>query len=87
VLELEDVLAAGAGLVETDIGRAMLERPGRCLQALDLFAAARDLRGAVRRRSGMKSLSWAIFFSRWAFCDSSVSESASWHHHVVVAPV
>ena len=47
VLELEDVLAAGAELVKTDVGAGDVgagEVVG--LQALDFFAAAGDLRGA-----------------------------------------
>ena len=47
VLELEDVLAAGADLVEFDVG-ALDVGAGEVvgLEALDLFAAAGDLRGA-----------------------------------------
>ena len=47
VLELEDVLAAGAGLVEADVG-ALDVGAGELvgLQALDFLAAAGDLRGA-----------------------------------------
>ena len=47
VLEFEDVLAAGADLVEADVGAGDVgagEVVG--LEALDLFAAAGDLRGA-----------------------------------------
>ncbi len=47
VLEFEDVLAAGADLVEADVG-ALDVGAGEVvgLQALDFFAAAGDLRGA-----------------------------------------
>ena len=37
-------------------------------------------------KRAMKSLSWAIFFSRWAFCDfEGGADLGLGHHHVVVA--